>query len=201
MSFRLNDEGAGTGDGGDEEIQRWKQLLLKGERSEQQLAAAHLIRLQAEDALTECLAAESDVVADLATGGLWECWLNEQGQAARRDMEKGVRKMNKGDLLGALDVFVNLVKKHPRWAEAHNKQATALYLLGNARLSFKVCQVVVGLKPNHFGAWNGLALCAAKLERWPAALEAARKALSLQPRAQANRDLIQLAQAKLAEED
>ena len=108
--------------------------------------------------------------------------------------------MNQGDLEGALETFVKLVKKYPRWAEAHNKQATVLYLLGNARLSYKVCQVGVALKPNHFGAWNGLALCAARLERWRAALEAARKALSLQPAAQANLDLIQLAQAKLAEE-
>jgi tetratricopeptide (TPR) repeat protein len=200
MSFRLNDEGAAPPDGGDDEIRKWQRLLNEGGPADQQLAAAKLVRLGAEEALTECLVSANELAVHLATGGLWECWLNEAGQPARREMEKGIRKMNQGELEEALELFGKLVKKYPRWAEAHNKQATVLYLLGNARLSYKVCQVVVGLKPNHFGAWNGLALCAAKLERWPAALEAARKALSLQPRVQANLDLIQLAQAKLAQE-
>ena len=199
MAFRLNDDGA-PATGGEDDVQAWKHLLETGAPADQQLAAAKLASLGAEGPLTECLASTNALAAQLATGSLWECWFNEQGDAARREMEKGIRKMNQGDLEGALETFVKLVKKYPRWAEAHNKQATVLYLLGNARLSYKVCQVVVALKPNHFGAWNGLALCAARLERWRAALEAARKALSLQPAAQANLDLIQLAQAKLAEE-
>ena len=120
--------------------------------------------------------------------------------AARREMEKGIKRMDRGDMAGALDIFGQLVKKYPRWAEALNKQATALYFLGNARLSFKVCQLVVELKPDHFGAWSVMALCAAQMEKWRAALDAAKKALSLQPSAQGNIDLIQLAQAKIEEE-
>ena len=45
-----------------------------------------------------------------------------------------------------------------------------------------------------------MALCAAHLEKWQAALDAAQEALALQPAAQANLDLIQLAKAKLREE-
>lgn len=105
--------------------------------------------------------------------------------------------MNEGRLEAAIKAFSKLVKKYPRWAEAHNKQASALYLLGNPRLSYKVCQLVVELKPHHFGAWNGMAMCAAQLGKWQAALDAARQALAIQPSAQANLDLIQLAQARL----
>ena len=200
MAFRLNDELASAPEDGDSEIQKFKDLLETGAPAEQQAAMEQLVRLGAEEALTGCLVSKNPVVVHLATQGLWECWLNEEGPSARREMDKGIRRMNDGDLGGALEVFGKLIKKHPRWAEAHNKQATALYLLGNARLSFKVCQVVVELKPNHFGAWNGMALCAAQLEKWQAALDAARKALSIQPGAQANLDLIQLAQAKLDEQ-
>lgn len=200
MAFRLNDD-AGSAGAEEADVRQWKTLLEAGAPAEQQLAAAKLISLGAEHALTDLLASTNDRTVQLATGGLWECWMNEQGSTARRELEKGIRKMNKGDLEGALGDFVKLVKRYPRWAEAHNKHATVLYLLGNARLSYQVCRTVVTLKPNHFGAWNGMALCAARLERWQAALEAARKALSLQPGAQANMDLIQLAQAKLAEEE
>jgi tetratricopeptide (TPR) repeat protein len=197
VSFRLNDElnAGAAGDGG--ELQRLRRLLESGSPAEQDEALAQLIRLRAEEVLVECLSSASPAAARLATAGLWECWLNEQGPVARRQLEKGIRQMNEGKLEAALDAFARLVRKYPRWAEAHNKQATALYLLGNARLSYKVCRLVVELKPHHFGAWNGMALCAAQMENWRAALEAAREALKLQPTAQANLDLIQLAESKL----
>jgi len=197
MSFRLNDDLPPAREDGDADIPRLKRLLETGTASQQQAAVEQLVSLRAESALMECLSSQNPAAIGLATGGLWECWLNEQGPAARRQIEKGARCMNEGNLEGALDIFARLVKKYPRWAEARNKQATALYLLGNARLSYKVCQAVIELKPHHFGAWNGMALCAAQLENWPAALDAAREALRLQPTAQANLDLIQLAEAKL----
>ncbi len=200
MAFRLHDEFAPSADDNEGEIQRLRQILESGEPADQQTAVEKLIGLRAEAALTECLASNNPLVAHLATGALWECWLNEQGPRARREMDRGIKLLNDGEFGAALEVFGKLVEKYPGWAEAHNKQATAFYLLGNARLSLKVCKHVVELKPSHFGAWNGMALCAAQLEKWQAALDAARKALSLQPGVQANLDLIQLAQTKLEEE-
>ncbi len=198
MALRLTDELVPAPEDGDPEIQKLKWLLETGAPLAQQSAAAKLVYLRAEQALTDSLSSKNPVAVRLATDGLWECWLNEQGPSARRQMNKGIQRMNDGDLGEALEIFAKLAAKYPRWAEAHNKQATVLYLLGNARLSFQVCQLVVELKPNHFGAWNGMALCAARLDKWQAALDAATKALSIQPSAPANRDLIQLAQAKLA---
>jgi tetratricopeptide (TPR) repeat protein len=197
MSFRLTDDLPPAPGDGHDDLRRLKRLLEGGTSKQQQAALKQLVGLCAEETLVECLSSKNPATVRLATSGLWECWLNEEGPTARREIEKGARSMSQGDLEGALNIFARLVKKYPRWAEARNKQATALYLLGNARLSYKVCQVVVGLKPHHFGAWNGMALCAAQLENWRAALHAAREALRLQPSAQANLDLIQLAEARL----
>jgi tetratricopeptide (TPR) repeat protein len=200
MALRLHDDFAPPSDGDDEDIQRLKHILESGSPSDQQSAVRKLGKLRAENVLTECLGSNNPMVVRLATDTLWECWLSEQGPKARRAMDKGVKLMNDGELGEALNVFEKLVEEFPQWAEAHNKQATVFYLLGNARLSLRACQIVVDLKPHHFGAWNGMALCAAQLEKWQIALDAARKALSLQPSAQANLDLIQLAQSKLADE-
>jgi tetratricopeptide (TPR) repeat protein len=197
MALRLNDELSSAPDDREREIARWKHLLETGTSPQQRTALNQLVELRAEQALADCLTSPNPAAVRLATGGLWECWLNEQGLAARREIEKGIKHMNEGKLEAAMNTFSKLVKKYPQWAEAYNKQATVLYLLGNARLSYKVCQLVVELKPHHFGAWNGMAMCAAQLGKWQAALDAARKALSLQPSAQANLDLIQLAQARL----
>jgi tetratricopeptide (TPR) repeat protein len=200
VSYRLNDEFVAPESDGDEELRRLRQSLEAGSMPERERALRRLIELSAEPLLTECLRYDNASTAQLATAGLWECWLNEEGPAARRRIDEGVRLMNGGQLEGALEIFVELVKEFPRWAEAHNKRATVLYLLGNARLSYQACKLVVDLKPNHFGAWNGMALCAAQLEKWKSALEAAQQALELQPGAQANRDLIALAEQKLREE-
>ena len=180
-------------------MRRLRQALEFGAPMEREIAARRLVELRAENVLTACLHSASGPAVQLATAGLWECWLNEEGPAARRRIDEGIRRMDGGDLEGALETFVRLIREYPRWAEAHNKRATVLYLLGNARLSYKACQMVVELKPHHFGAWNGMALCAAQLEKWQAALEAARRALALQPDARANLDLIALAEQKLRE--
>jgi tetratricopeptide (TPR) repeat protein len=201
MSFRLIDECSRAPEDGDAEIRRLRQQVESGTPTERQAALARLIALRAEHVLTELLGSKDAMAAQLATSGLWEFWLNEAGPQARRKMDRGIELLNQGEPEAALEVFSRLVKEFPHWAEALNKQATALYLLGNARLSLKVCRLVVELKPNHFGAWNGMALCAARLEKWPAVLEAAREALRLQPRAQANLDLIALAQTKLRDRD
>ena len=201
MALRLNDEFVPTPEDGDAEIRKWVRQLEAGEPADRQLALDKLITLRAENALTECLKSGDLLTSQLATTGLWECWFNEQGTAARREMDRGIARMETGELEEALAIFVRLIRQYPRWAEAHNKHATTLYLLGNPRLSYKACQIVVELKPNHFGAWNGMALCAAQLEKWKAALEAARHALALQPRAHTNLDIIQLAEEHLREKD
>ncbi len=200
MALRLNDDlsPAADDDGSlSAQLARLKRDLLGGLPMEREVALHRLVELRAEGVLVECLSSENLIAAQLATAGLWECWLNEQGPEARRVMDKGVACMNGGQLEDALTIFGKLAVKYPEWAEAHNKQATVLYLLGNARGSLRVCEEVVRLKPNHFGAWNGMALCAAQLEKWEITLRAAKKALRLQPTALANHDLIQLAEAKL----
>ncbi len=199
MALRLNDDVVPAPDGDDSksELARLKRLLVEGIPMERQSALHRLVELGAEEVLVECLSLENLFAAQLATAGLWECWLNERGPKARSEIDKGIECMNGHELEDALAIFQKLTVKYPDWAEAHNKQATALYLLGNARGSLRVCEVVVELKPCHFGAWNGMALCAAQLQKWEVALRAARHALRLQPTALANHDLIQLAEAKL----
>lgn len=200
MAFLLNEQFVPSPDDADAEIARLKALLESGEPSDQEDAATRLSEMQAEDALTECLSSTSKTAVELATSALWECWLNEAGPDARRAMDRGIELLNQGRLEAAVDVFRDLAEQHPTWAEPLNKQATGLYLLGNSLGSLRLCRKVVELKPNHFGAWNGLALCAAQLEKWREALRAARQAHRLQPNAQGNLDLIQIAEERLRDE-
>ncbi len=177
-----------------EKLTRW---LQHGRPEEKQQALFKLIRAAAESALASCLGAKDAITAQFATEGLWECWLNEKGPIARRRIEEGIKRLEAGDLSEAEAIFQSLMVEFPDWAEAANKLATLLYLRGRARESFTLCQQVVEKKPHHFGAWNGMALCAVQLEDWKAALTAATQAQRLQPRTAANREIINLAKAKL----
>jgi tetratricopeptide (TPR) repeat protein len=179
------------------QVSKMVALLQQGDPSERQRALVKLIEATAERELSDCLRSPDALVVQLATSGLWECWLNEKGAAARQAMDEGIELMNAGHLAAAEKIFLALIKQYPDWAEAINKEATLLYMRGDATESIQLCTKVVALKPDHFGAWNGMALCAVRLEDWRTALFAAKKALRIQPTAESNKEIIQLAEAKL----
>ena len=123
--------------------------------------------------------------------------MNEAGGDARRRLEEGMGAMNAGELEAASATFTRLMVEYPGWAEAMNKEATVLYLQGNLSDSIELCHRVVELKPDHFGAWNGMAICAVQIEDWPLALHAVQESLRLQPHSQTNRQLLHLVESRL----
>ncbi len=200
MAYRITDEFTPENPS-DEELRRLRALLREGEPHEKQAAAERLSVLRAELVLTECLSAPSEVTVHLASRALWECWLNEAGTEARHEMDRAAALMEAGRLDAALALFEQLAEANPGWAEPLNKQATVLYLLGRHLPSLRLCRKVLELKPHHFGAWNGRALCAAQLEKWREALRAAREVHRLMPTTPGCLDLIELAEARLRGEE
>ncbi len=184
---------AGTGD--------LRALLETGTTQQRLNALRQLIERRAEPELTRCLASSDPAVAQLAITGLWECWLDEAGPDARHAMDDGVDAMNAGQLSAALKTFRKLTAAHPGWAEAVNKLATVLYLQGRPEESIRYCQQVVALKPDHFGAWNGMAICAIQTEDWALALRAVEESLRLQPHSPSNRQLLELVQSRLRQRE
>lgn len=200
MSYRLTDPLSQLGAEDEDPIRRWVKILSTGAPAERQRAVRQLIRQRAEPALVECLRSPNALAVSLATNALWECWLNERGRQARSEIERGIGLMESGEYRDAEEVFLHLMAEYPDWAEARNKQATLLYLRGQPALSLAICAEVVRLKPHHFGAWNGMALCAVQLGNWKKVREAAEKALELQPNSEANLHLIRLAKEHLEDD-
>lgn len=173
---------------------------MEGSSTAERLQAAlRLVELRAEGVLTQCLASSQSEVVQTAANALWECWHAEAGASARVQLEQGIDAMNLGYLDEAADVFTELMTLHPHWAEASNKLAMTFYLQGKSRSSLELCREVVRLKPDHFGAWNGMALCAIQIEDWNTALHAVEESLRLQPHSQMNRQLLQLVRSRLLE--
>ncbi|HTD86619.1 MAG TPA: hypothetical protein VK850_08575, partial [Candidatus Binatia bacterium] len=128
----------------------------------------------------------------------WECWLNEEGPDAREAIDQAIGLMERGNLADAERQFISLSRQFPGWAEPINKHATILYMRGRHAHSMDLCELVVDMKPHHFGAWHGMALCAIKLHQWRIAIQAAREALKIHPQIKANREIILFAKTKMA---
>ena len=180
-----------------EETAGWGKQLENGSDAERRRALLSLVSAQAEPELVRCLASADPAVVQLAAAGLWECWLGEEGTNARRQMEEGVDTMNHGRLEQASRTFAALMQRYPDWAEAINKQATVLYLQGEPEKSIALCRRVVAIKKDHFGAWNGMAICAIQIEDWDLALQAVHESLRLQPYSAMNHQLLGLIQSRL----
>lgn len=172
--------------------------LKTGNRAQKETALLKLIVAGAEQELTDCLAFPDQDTATLATAGIWECWLNEEGPDARTAIDLAINLMEGGNFADAEKQFISLSRQFPGWAEPINKHATILYLRGRHVRSIELCEIVIEMKPRHFGAWHGMALCAVKLHQWRRAIDAAREALQIQPQAKANREIIIFARSKLA---
>ena len=171
--------------------------LQEGTSTKRRQALAGLVALGAEEELVVCLKSPDRLTCELATAGLWECWLNEEGPEARSAIDKGIDVMQAGQFAAAEAIFEELSRCYGGWAEPVNKQATVLYMTGRDEESLELCEDVLDLKPHHFGAWHGLALCAIRLQDWETAVLAAKEALALQPHSGANREILRLAKTKL----
>jgi len=125
-----------------------------------------------------------------ATMALWDFWYFEAGEVAETYIRKGEDLMSLNKFEEAQSHFEKVIKTYPEFAEAHNKLATVLFLLGDYKNSVNECKVTLKMNPHHFGAWHGMGLCLFKLARYSEAIESFKSALEIQPYANINRKYI-----------
>ena len=69
----------------------------------------------------------------------------------------------------------------PDWAEAWNKRATVLYLMGDYELSQNDIDVVLSLEERHFGALSGQGLVQSALKNYQLAIDSYVEAHKIYP--------------------
>jgi tetratricopeptide (TPR) repeat protein len=131
--------------------------------------------------LHERLRDESGLVRGYAERGLWLLWSRSGDPKIDALMAQGSEAMQVGNLPKAIQVFSEVVKRKPAFAEGWNKRATAYYLAGELEKSIADCDQVLKRNPLHFGALSGLGQIYAKLEQYEQALKWFRKALDVNP--------------------
>jgi tetratricopeptide (TPR) repeat protein len=146
--------------------------------------------MEDEKKLLSELHSKAPELRNSATMALWDFWYFEAGEVAETYIRKGEDLMSLNKFEEAQSHFEKVIKTYPEFAEAHNKLATVLFLLGDYKNSVNECKVTLKMNPHHFGAWHGMGLCLFKLARYSEAIESFKSALEIQPYANINRKYI-----------
>ncbi len=132
----------------------------------------------------------NESIREQATQELWSIWLQQKGAYGLEVIQQSQIFLEAGETAQAETVLTELINDQPDFAEAWNRRAILYYTQGEYQKSLKDCEVVLRLNPVHFGALHGLGLCCAALGEYSAAIQAFRRALTIQPYALANQKLI-----------
>ena len=152
--------------------------------------------MEEKELLQDLLSKDSEL-RQTATRALWNIWFSLAGEKAESRIHKGTQQMDCLQYELARNIFEDLVKDFPTFAEAHNKLATVLYMQRKYLESIKECEITLELNPNHFGAWNGHGLCLFELARYTEAIKSFQKALIIQPYAEFNKIYISKCRGQL----
>ena len=142
-------------------------------------AAARAQRLDALFALLKT--AKDQDEADAITGDIWKIWMQSGSADMDARMERAAKLMAHGLLQPALGALDEIIAADAKWAEAWNKRATVLFLLGEYDRSLADIERVLALEPRHFGALAGIGMIRMGKGDLREALAAFRRALAVNP--------------------
>ena len=143
------------------------------------------------------LKSPSPATRNRATQELWSLWYREAGGQAEEQLNRGTRLMGEHQMDAAKQIFKDLLEIYPDFAEAHNKLATLLFLQEEFEEAVIECERTIKINPHHFGALHGMGMCLYKLARYDEALKCFKRAVEIQPYADANREFIAQCLGKL----
>ena len=113
---------------------------------------------------------------------IWDLWTTHPTKNnLTKLLADGSSAMMDNKLDAAYDKFSEVIELDPNWAEAWNKRATVLYLMGNYELSQKDIDVVLNLEKRHFGALSGQGLVQTALQNYEKAIESYIEAHKIYP--------------------
>ena len=123
---------------------------------------------------------------------IWAIWSSHPtDQKLTERLEEGSQLVRDQKYIKAKNVFSEVIKLDQNWAEAWNKRATVLYLLGNFEASQKDIEKVLELESRHFGALAGQGLVNIQLKNYEKAINSYEKVLKIHPSMKSSGYMIQ----------
>ncbi len=113
---------------------------------------------------------------------IWLLWSTHPSDKKLTSMlDEGSRLVQDQKLLRAISVFTEAIELDPSWAEAWNKRATVLYMIGEFQKSQNDIERVLELEKRHFGALAGQGLVNIQLQNYEKAINSYQMAEEIYP--------------------
>ena len=113
---------------------------------------------------------------------IWELWTTHPSENSLTALlADGSFYMSQNKLETAYETFTKTIELDSNWAEAWNKRATVLYLMGKYELSQADIDKVLKLEKRHFGALSGQGLVQTALNNYQKAIDSYIEAHKVHP--------------------
>ena len=113
---------------------------------------------------------------------IWGLWTTHPTDKSLTNLlSDGSFYMSQNNLESAYETFSKTITLDPNWAEAWNKRATVLYLMGKYELSQADINKVLEIENRHFGALSGQGLVQTALKNYQKAIDSYIKAHKVHP--------------------
>ena len=113
---------------------------------------------------------------------IWKIWSTHPNNNELTSMLAiGSDFVNNNQLHKAIEIFSEVINLDPNWAEAWNKRATALYMMGEFKKSQNDINEVLKIEKRHFGALAGQGLVNIKLKNYEKALKSYEEVIKIYP--------------------
>jgi len=113
---------------------------------------------------------------------IWKIWSTHPNNDELTSMLSiGSEFVNNNQYPKAVEIFTKVIELDPSWAEAWNKRATVLYMMGEFEKSQNDIEEVLKLEKRHFGALAGQGLVNIKLENYEKAIMSYEEAMKIYP--------------------
>ncbi len=113
---------------------------------------------------------------------IWELWTTHPSENSLTALlADGSFYMSQNKLETAYETFTKTIELDSNWAEAWNKRATVLYLMGKYELSQSDIDKVLELEKRHFGALSGQGLVQTALNNYQKAIDSYIEAHKVHP--------------------
>jgi tetratricopeptide (TPR) repeat protein len=121
-------------------------------------------------------------VAAIVEQEIWSLWsTHPTDEKLTARLEEGSMFVRNQQPNRARDIFTEVIKLDENWAEAWNKRATVLYMLGEYQKSQEDIDKVLELEPRHFGALAGQGMVNIKLKNYEKAIRSYEEAQEIYP--------------------
>ena len=128
------------------------------------------------------LKANKSKVAFIIEQEIWALWsTHPTDQKLTAKLEEGSQFVRDQNYLKAKDIFTEVINLDQSWAEAWNKRATVLYILGDFQKSQDDIEKVLALEKRHFGALAGQGLVNIQLKNYEKAIRSYEQAQEIYP--------------------